>query len=49
MGVLARYVNKNYPDIASPQMLENFKRCADQVKRLETQWTDWMKRLSCVT
>ncbi len=45
MGVLARYVNKNYPDIASTQMLENFKRCADQVKRLETQWTDWMKRL----
>lgn len=44
MGVLAVYVGKSYPDIDNPQMLESFKRCADQVKRLEAQWTDWMKR-----
>lgn len=43
MGVLAVYAGKNYPDINHPQMLENFSRCADQVKRLEARWTHWMK------
>jgi len=45
MGALAVHVNEHYPDIANPQMLKNFRTCADQVKQLETQWTEQMKRL----
>ncbi|MBI5818275.1 MAG: hypothetical protein HZA88_04745 [Verrucomicrobia bacterium] len=45
LSMLPRYVRQYAPDITDPDVIEKFRKCADQVMRLEAQWKESMKRL----